>query len=95
MVETSLAPPADLAATPVPVLDVWTEMLSVFATVSVEVVIVGLTVRDLFRLEKGSVVASAQLSTANVPVVVGGKLVAYGDFQVVGENLALRVAELA
>ncbi|MGA8220416.1 MAG: FliM/FliN family flagellar motor switch protein [Candidatus Acidiferrales bacterium] len=95
MAETLLAPAVDSAATPAPALDVWAEMLSVSATVSVEVAIVGLTVRELFRLEKGSIVASSQLSTANVPVVVGGKLMAYGEFQVVGENLALRVAELA
>jgi flagellar motor switch/type III secretory pathway protein FliN len=95
MPETQIAPAKDLTAGPPPALDIWAEMLSVSARVSVEVPIVGLSVRELFRLERGSVVTSAQLSTANVPVLIGGKLVAYGEFQVVGEKLAMRVAELA
>jgi flagellar motor switch/type III secretory pathway protein FliN len=95
MAEGPQAPVVDVAAQLAPALDVWREMLAVTTMVSVEVPIVGLTVRELFRLEKGSIVTSYQFSTANVPMVIGGKLLAYGEFQVVGENLALRVAELA
>jgi len=95
MLDTPQIPVAEAAATPARAIDLWSELLSVTAPVSVEVPIVGLTVRELFRLEKGSIVTSSQFSTANVPVVVGGKLLAWGEFQVVGENLAFRVAELA
>jgi flagellar motor switch/type III secretory pathway protein FliN len=95
MAENPQAPVLDVATNVAPALDVWGEILSVTAMVSVEVPIVGLTVRELFRLEKGFIIASSQFSTANVPMIIGGKLVAYGEFQVVGENLALRVAELA
>lgn len=65
------------------------------AFLTVEVPVVGLTVRDLFRLEKGSIIATAQSTGANVPLRIGGRLLAWGEFQVAGERLALRVAELA
>jgi flagellar motor switch/type III secretory pathway protein FliN len=94
MSESTSAPVTDAVAIPAPAFNVWPELLSVAAMVSVEVAVVGLTVRELFQLEKGSVVASAQHSTANLPIVIGGKLVAWGEFQVVGEHLAMRVAEL-
>ena len=93
--ERPQTPAIEVAANPAPPLESWPEMLAVSAMVSVEVQIVGLTVRELFRLEKGSIVASSQFSTANVPLVIGGKLIAWGEFQVVEDTLAWRVAELA
>lgn len=73
----------------------WDRLLYVPAAVSVEVPVAGLTVGDLFRLEKGSIVAADQLVVSNVPMRVGGRLIAWGEFQVAGEYLAARVAELA
>ena len=74
--------------------DPWSRVLRVPAVISIEVGIVGLTVRELFRLEKGSIVATSQSSGANVPVLVGRRLIAWGEFQVTGELLAVRIAEL-
>jgi flagellar motor switch/type III secretory pathway protein FliN len=74
--------------------DPFAQVMLVPATLTVEVPVVNLSVRELFRLEKGSVVASAQSAGANLPLFVSKKLIAWGEFQVVGENLALRVAEL-
>lgn len=88
------------AATPVepPALpgaqDPFAAFLHVSAAVSIEVPVVTLTVRDLFRLEKGSVVVTSQPSGANVPVRVASSLVAWGEFQVFGDKLAVRLAEL-
>jgi len=64
------------------------------AAVTVEVPVVALTVRDLFRLEKGSIVVTSQPSGANVPVQIAGTLVAWGEFQVFADRLAVRLAEL-
>ncbi|MGA2717365.1 MAG: FliM/FliN family flagellar motor switch protein [Candidatus Acidiferrales bacterium] len=69
--------------------------LHVPVSLRVEVPVVALTVGDLFRLEKGSIVSTGQLTGANVPLRVGGRLLAWGEFQVIGEHLAVRVAELA
>lgn len=62
---------------------------------TVESPVIGLTVRELFRLEKGSIVTTSQSSETNVAVRAGGALIGWGEFQVVGEKLAVRLAELA
>lgn len=62
--------------------------------VTVEVSVVGLTVRELYRLEVGSIVTTAQPSGANVPVQAAKALLAWGEFQVFGDKLAVRLAEL-
>lgn len=73
----------------------WGELRFVNVTVSVDVPVVRLTVRELFRLEKGSIVVSAQQSGANVPVKIGETFLAWGEFNVMDAALALRVVELA
>lgn len=73
----------------------WGELLLVSVKVSVEVAIQRLTVRELFRLDVGSVLVSAQQAGANAPVVIGDVALAWGEFQVVEDHLALRVVELA
>jgi flagellar motor switch/type III secretory pathway protein FliN len=86
---------AAVATRPPEIASDWGELLLVATLVTVEVPIAKLTVRELFRLHAGSVVAASQLSGAHVPAVIGGKVFAWGEFQVVGEHLALRIAELA
>jgi len=75
--------------------DPWAGYLHVSTSIAVDAAIVGLTVRELFRLEKGSIVATGQPVESNVPMHVGGALMGWGEFQVVGDRLAVRVAELA
>jgi len=75
--------------------DGWAGLLRISLPVAIEAPIVGLTVRELFRLEKGSLVATSQSTEANVPVRAGGALIGWGEFQVVGDKLSVRVAELA
>jgi len=74
--------------------DPFAAFLHIPATVAVAVPIVALTVRELFRLEKGSIVATSQPSGANVPIEIAGTLVAWGEFQVFADKLAVRLAEL-
>jgi flagellar motor switch/type III secretory pathway protein FliN len=73
--------------------DVWPSLLQVPATLTVEVAIESLTVRELFQLAEGSILGSSQAVASNVPLQICGRLVAWGEFQVSGENLAVRVAE--
>ncbi len=91
----TIAAAAAGAARPAEVAADWGELLLVATVVTVEVPVTKLTVREVFRLHVGSVLGAAQLSGAHVPLLIGGKLIAWGEFQVVGEHLALRVAELA
>jgi len=74
--------------------DPFAAFMHIPAPLTVEVPVVGLTVRDLFRLEKGSIVTTSQPAGANVPIQIGKALVAWGEFQVFGEKLAVRMAEL-
>lgn len=84
---------ATVAALPGP-SDSFVAFVHIPAPLTVEVPVVALTVRDLFRLEKGSIVATSQPAGANVPIQIGKALVAWGEFQVFGEKLAVRMAEL-
>lgn len=83
-------------ATPVlpPVNDPFAGFKHIPARLTVEVPVIALTVRDLFRLEKGSIVTTLQPAGANVPVRIAEALIAWGEFQVFGERLAVRLAEL-
>ncbi len=73
----------------------WGELLLVKATVAADLAIANLTVGDLFRLDKGSILATSHLSGTNVPLLVGGRVLAWGEFQVNGDTLGVRVAEMA
>lgn len=89
------SPSAAVAALPADSTDPLAKFLHVPLKVSAEAIVTGLTVRELFRLDKGSIVTTSQSSIANLPLYAGKKLIAWGEFQVVGTRLAFRVGELA
>jgi flagellar motor switch/type III secretory pathway protein FliN len=62
---------------------------------SLEIPIVNFTVGDLLRLQKDSIVETACLSTSDIPLRANGLLVAWAEFEVIGNRLALRITELA
>lgn len=80
-VEASPAPMADFAWLP--------------CQLSLEVPIVKFTVGDLLGLNKGSIVETACFSTSDIPLRVNGLLVGWGEFEVIGNRLAVRITELA
>lgn len=63
-------------------------------TVTVELGRVRLKVRDLLRLNEGTVVELDRLAGAPVDVLVNGSVVARGDVVVVDDELGVRVTEL-
>jgi flagellar motor switch/type III secretory pathway protein FliN len=91
----AIAEPSSQTAQPKLAIDAWAGLLHLSTSVAIDAAIVGLTVRELFRLERGSIVATAQAVESNVPMRAGGALIGWGEFQVVSEHLAVRVAELA
>jgi|HubBroStandDraft_6_1064221.scaffolds.fasta_scaffold01600_15 flagellar motor switch/type III secretory pathway protein FliN len=95
MSTTEISSPPEATGNPTDRADYWASLLHVRASISVEAAIVGLTVRELFRLEKGSILVTEQASTTNVPLCTGGTLIAWVELEVAGENLAARLAELA
>jgi flagellar motor switch/type III secretory pathway protein FliN len=88
------APEAAAAAAAAPE-DPLARFSEVSVRISVEARIVGLTVRELFRLEKGSIVTTSSSANASLPLYVGKKMIAWCEFQVADEKLGVRVAELA
>jgi len=74
--------------------ELWPSALYLNCTVSIELAAPGFTVRDLLRLEPGSIVASSFKHAANVPLTVNGLVLAWVEFEVLGNNLGARVMEL-
>lgn len=62
---------------------------------SLEIPVSEFTLGDLLRLQKGSVVATAIRSTEEVPLNVNQRLIAWIQFEMIGERLAARITELA
>jgi len=73
----------------------WGHALLLTGKLTVELQIQGFTVADMLRLEKGSLVPARWRVGTDVPLQVNGTLLAYGEFEVAGERLAVRLTELA
>ncbi len=63
-------------------------------TLSLEIPVPGLTVRDLLEFHPGSIVRTIYPATSDVPMRANGKLIAWAKFEVVGDRLATRITEL-
>ena len=63
--------------------------------ISVELPVVRFTVEDLLSLKEGAILETACHRTSDVPLRVNDLLVAWTEFEVVGERLAVRLTELA
>jgi len=53
------------------------------------------TLGDLLRMQVGTVVGTATRSTEEIPLSVNGQLIAWIQFEMIGERLAARITELA
>jgi flagellar motor switch/type III secretory pathway protein FliN len=62
---------------------------------SLEIPVVNFTVGDLVRLGKESIVETACPVTSDIPLRANGLLVAWTEFEVIGNRLAVRITELA
>ena len=55
----------------------------------------GFTVADLVRLERGGIIATRWTVGQDVPLRINGELIAWSEFEVVQNRLAVRLTELA
>jgi flagellar motor switch protein FliN/FliY len=55
----------------------------------------GFTVADLVHLERGRIIASRWTVGQDVPLRINGELIAWSEFEVVQNRLAVRLTELA
>jgi flagellar motor switch protein FliM len=61
---------------------------------AVNIPLSGFKVSDLLALECGQTVESTWTSTAEVPLKVGAVQLSWGEFEVVGQRMALRLTTL-
>jgi flagellar motor switch protein FliN len=76
-------------------LPAWTGVQLLPCDLTVDLALPGLRVRDLLQLEPGWVIDSHWQVSADVPLRVNGELVAWSEFEVVGDRLAVRLTEVA
>jgi len=72
----------------------WNHVKGLLCTFSVEVPIQHFTVRQLLDLAPGVILDTHYEEGSHAPVIVNGQLIARGEFDVVEENLAIRLTEL-
>ena len=72
----------------------WTRVHDLACLLTVDLALPGVKVRDLMRIEHDTVIDSHWHLSADMPLRVNGELIAWGEFEVVGDHLAVRITEL-
>jgi len=80
-------------ATPVP--DPWTRVEPLPCLLTIEISVPGFTVADLVSLERGRLIATRWTVGQDVPLRINDVLIAWSEFEVVHNRLAVRLTELA
>ena len=74
--------------------EAWAHALLLSCKLTVDLPFPGFTVADMLRLQRDSVIHAHWRVGADVPLRVNGTLLARGEFEVAGDQLAIRVTEL-
>jgi flagellar motor switch/type III secretory pathway protein FliN len=72
----------------------WRRVLSLPCRLTVDLTMPGFKVADLLQLRVGSVINAHWGLGRDVPLRLNGTLLGWSEFEVVGDNLAVRVTEL-
>ena len=64
-------------------------------TLSLELPVVGFTIRDLLSLAKGTIVETACHHTSDLPLRVNHMLIGWTEFEVIGDKIAVRITDQA
>jgi flagellar motor switch protein FliN len=78
-----------------PVIDPWVLVEPLPCQLTVEISVPGFIVADLVHLERGRIIATRWTVGQDVPLRVNGVLIAWSEFEVVQNRLAVRLTELA
>jgi flagellar motor switch protein FliN/FliY len=97
------AQPKPAAASPVasgdaaadPLAESWRRVEALPCLLTIEIPVPGFTVADLVHLERGRIIATRWTVGQDVPLRVNGELIAWSEFEVVQNRLAIRLTELA
>lgn len=94
MSDTATQTQSNISATDLQPAD-WTRVMELNCDLTAELALPGIKVRDLTQMESGTVLNSHWQISADMPVRVNGVLIAWSEFEVVGDHLAIRFTELA
>jgi flagellar motor switch protein FliN len=78
-----------------PIADPWARVEPLPCLLTIEISVPSFTVSDLVHLERGRIVASRWTVGQDVPLRINGELIAWSEFEVVQNRLAVRLTELA
>ena len=73
----------------------WLPVLDLPCALIVDLPLPGFKIADLFKLRPGSVLNAHWRLGQDVPLRLNGTLIGWSEFEVVGNNLAVRLTELA
>jgi flagellar motor switch/type III secretory pathway protein FliN len=73
----------------------WQPAMGLPCDLTVDLELPGFKVSDLLKMGPGTVLGSVWAVRRDVPLRVNGKVIAWTEFEVVGDGLAVRVTELA
>lgn len=91
MAATSITPPVHVLSDSA---TLWAAAQAFPCHLRIELPAAGFTVRDLLQLEPSSLLATSCRQSSNVPLSVNGRLLAWAEFEVFGNKLAVRLTEL-
>jgi flagellar motor switch/type III secretory pathway protein FliN len=75
--------------------ELWEEAAFLPCVLSIDLQVINFTIRDLLRMEPGTILESGVANGADVPVLVNAHLVGWAEFEIVGRSLGVRMTELA
>ncbi len=73
----------------------WLALSRLPVVLTARVPLTGFKVRDLLRLEEGQLVTSEWETTEDIPVKIGRVQLAWSEFEVVEDTMAMRLTRLA
>lgn len=73
----------------------WGPLLELLCELSLDLPVPDFTVADLLRLKSGAVLETQWGNGDDVPVRINGQLVAWAEFEILGDRLAVRLTEWA
>ena len=87
-----MAAPAQAVPNPV---DPWTRVEALPCLLSIEIPVPGFTVADLVSLAKGRLINTSWTVGQDVPLHINGELIAWSEFEILNNHIAVRLTELA
>jgi flagellar motor switch/type III secretory pathway protein FliN len=78
-----------------PLADRWLRVEPLPCLLTIEISVPGFTVADLVHLEPGRIIATRWTVGQDVPLRINDELIAWSEFEVVQNHLAVRLTELA